>query len=108
MVNAFRQTALEHLCLQPSLQKIFNLEGQHVIETHAGFVEHTDAHETANHGITLEETLGVLRVKLEELTSSTTDFGKGERNAPDFALVAKAVLAGELCIDREIRKTGKS
>ena len=35
MVNAFRQTALEHLGLQPSLQEIFDFEGQHVIETHA-------------------------------------------------------------------------
>jgi len=97
MVNALRQTTLEHLSLQPSLQEILNLEGQHVIETHAGFVEHTNAHETANHGVTFEETLRVLGVEFEELSGSTTDFGKGERDAPNFSFVTEAVLAGELC-----------
>ena len=43
MVYAFCQTNLENLRLQPSLQEIFNLEGQHVIESHAGLIEHTDA-----------------------------------------------------------------
>lgn len=96
MVNTFRQTALEHLGLQTPLQEILDLKGQHVIETHARFIEHTDAHETANNGVTLKETLWVLGVELEKLSGSTTNFGEGERNAPDFALVTKAVLAGEL------------
>jgi hypothetical protein len=96
MMNTLCQTALEHLCLQPPLQEIFDLEGQHVIETHAGFIEHTNAHETTNHSVTLEETFGVLRVEFEQLTGGTTDFGEGECNTPDFALVAKAVFSGEL------------
>jgi hypothetical protein len=96
VVNALCQTTLKDLCLQSSLQEILYLEGQHVIETHAGFVEHTDPHQAANDGVTLEETLGILGVKLEKLSGSTTDFGEGEGNTPDFALVAKAVLTSEL------------
>ena len=54
-MDGFGQTTLENLSLQPSLQKIFDLEGRHVIETHAGLVQHTDAHETEDEGVTLEE-----------------------------------------------------
>lgn len=75
VVNTFSQTTLEHLSLQPSLQEILNLQGQHVIETHASFVEHTDPNETTDESVTLEQTLGVLVIELEEFTGSTTDFG---------------------------------
>ena len=96
MMDGFGQTTLENLGLQPSLQEIFDLEGQHVIETHAGLVQHTDAHETADEGVTLEETLGVLVVELEELTGCTSDFGEDEGDTPDLALVAEAVFTCEL------------
>ena len=55
--------------LKTTLQEIFGLEGEHVIELHAGLVEHTDTHETANEGIAFEETLGVLFVEGEKLTT---------------------------------------
>ena len=74
MMNALGETELEDLSLKPALQEILNLQGQHVIETHAGLIEHTDTDETTNQGVTLEETLRVLRVELEELTGSTTNF----------------------------------
>ena len=96
MVDGLREAALEDLGLETALQEVLDLEGQHVIETHARLVEHTDAHQTANQGVTLEETLGVLGVELEQLTGSTTDLGQNETNAPDLALVAQAVLASEL------------
>jgi len=96
MMDGFSQTTLENLSLQPSLQEIFNLECQHVIETHAGLVQHTDAHETADEGVTLEETFGVLVVELEELTGGTTDFGEDEGDTPDLAFVAEAVFTCEL------------
>ena len=49
----------------------FDLEGEHVIEFHAGFVEHADSDESANEGIAFEEALGVFFVESEELTSGT-------------------------------------
>ena len=96
VVDGLGQTALEDLGLEATLQEILDLEGQHVIETHARLVEHTDADETANEGVTLEETLGILVIELEQLTGSTTDLGEDKTNAPDLALVAEAVLASEL------------
>ena len=96
VVDALGQSALEHLSLQPSLQEILDLEGEHVIETHAGLIEHTDAHETADEGVTLEEALGVLVVELEQLTGGTTDLGQDQGDTPDLALVAETVFTGEL------------
>lgn len=96
MVNALGQAALEHLGLQPSLQEILDLQGQHVIETHARLVEHTNSDETTDKGVTLEQTLGILVIELEEFTSSTTDLGEDEGNSPDLALVAQTVFTSEL------------
>ncbi len=96
VVDALGQSALEDLGLQTALQEIFDLQSQHVIETHAGLIEHTDTDESSNQGVTLKETLGVLLVELKQLTGGTTNFGKDEGNAPDFALVAEAVFTGEL------------
>ena len=96
MVNGLGQAALEDLSLETALQEVLNLQGQHVIETHAGLIEHTDADETANEGVTLEEALGVLIIELEQFTGCTTDLGQDKTNAPDLALVAETVLAREL------------
>ncbi len=96
VVNGLGQAALEDLGLQATLQEVLDLQGQHVIQTHARLVEHTDANETTDKGVTLEETLGVLVIELEQLTGRTTDLGQDETDAPDLALVAKTVLAREL------------
>ena len=69
VVDRFRKTKLVDASLQTALQEIFNLEGQHVIELHAGLVEHTDTDETANEGIAFEETLGVLLIEGKQLTA---------------------------------------
>ena len=96
VVDGLSQTALEDLGLETTLQEVLNLERQDVIETHARLVEHTDTDETTNQGVTLEKTLGVLVIELEQLTGCTTNLGKNETNAPDLALVAETVLACEL------------
>ena len=96
VVNGLRQTALEDLGLETTLQEVLDLQGQHVIETHAGLVEHTDADETTDEGVTLEKALGILVIELEQLTGRTTNLGQDKTNAPDLALVAETVLAGEL------------
>ena len=96
-MDRLREANLEDLGLETTLQEVLDLEGQHVIETHAALIEHTDTNEAADEGVTLEETLRVLGVELEQLTRGTTDLGQDEANAPDLALVAEAVLAGELC-----------
>lgn len=54
--------------LEAALEEVLSLEGQDVIELHAGLVEHTDTDQAANEGIAFEETLGVLLVEGEQLT----------------------------------------
>jgi hypothetical protein len=70
MVDALRKTKLVDTSLEAALQEIFDLEGEHVIELHAGFIEHTDTDETANEGIAFEQALGVFFVESKKLTAS--------------------------------------
>ena len=68
VVDGLSETELVDTGLQTTLQEVLDVQGQDVIELHAGFVEHTDTHQTANQGITFEETLGVFLVEGEKLT----------------------------------------
>ena len=81
VVDGLRETALEDLRLETTLQEVLDLEGQHVIETHAALVEHTDADETADEGVTLEEALRVLVVELD-VSSENHDAREGHCDAP--------------------------
>jgi hypothetical protein len=114
VVDGLGKTELVDAGLETALQKVLNLEGKHVIELHAGLVEHTNTDKTANERVTLEEALGVLLVESKERTArmvsiaacaiggwcylpgSTTDLGEGQLDAPDLALVAQTILADEL------------
>jgi len=82
--------------LQATLQEIFDLQSQHVIQSHAVLIEHTNSHKTTDQGVTLEKTFGILLVELEKFTSSTSNLGENEGNSPQFPLVAETVLSSEL------------
>lgn len=69
VVDGLGETELVDAGLETALQEVLNLQGQDVIELHAGLVEHTDTDETANEGVTLEEALGVLLVERQERTA---------------------------------------
>lgn len=73
VVDGLGETELVDTSLEATLKEILDLEGEHVIELHAGLVEHTDTHETANQGVAFEETLGVLLVEGEQLTARLLD-----------------------------------
>ena len=73
VVDGLGETELVDAGLEAALQEVLDLQGQHVIELHAGLVEDTDTDETADEGVTLEETLGVLFVELEEFSGSSSD-----------------------------------
>lgn len=96
VMDRLGKTTLEDLSLESPLHEILNLEGQHVIETHLGLIEHTDTDETTDERVSFEQSLGVFYIQFEKLSSSTTDFGESESDTPDFALVSEAVLACEL------------
>ena len=69
VVDRLGKTELVDASLETTLQEVLDLQGQHVIELHAGLVEHTDTNQTANEGIAFEETLGVLLVEGQKLTT---------------------------------------
>jgi hypothetical protein len=96
VVDRAGETELPNTGLETALQEVLDLESKNVIELHAGLVEDTDTDETANEGIAFEQTLGVLLVEGEELTSSTTNLGQSQTDTPDLTLVAQAILADEL------------
>lgn len=79
VVDGLGETELVDTSLQATLKEILDLQGEHVIELHAGLVEHTDTHETANQGVAFEETLGVLLVEGEKLTAGLLDIEMLER-----------------------------
>ena len=68
VVDGLGKAQLVDQGLQTTLKEILDLEGQDVIELHAGVVKDTDTHQTANQSVTLEQTLGVLLVEGQELT----------------------------------------
>ena len=77
VVDGLSETELVDTGLQTTLQEVLDVQGQDVIELHARLVEDTNTDQTANQGITFEETLGVLLVEGEELTKravSTPNF----------------------------------
>lgn len=57
VVNGLGKTELVDASLQTALQEVFDLEGQDVIELHAGFVKHTDPDKTADERIAFEKSL---------------------------------------------------
>ena len=77
MMDGLGQPALEDLRLQPPLQEILNLEGQHVIQPHALFVQHADTDQSTNEGVSFEETFGVLGFEFKEFSSGMSDLGEG-------------------------------
>lgn len=115
MMDTLCQPELVDASLQSSLQEIFDLERQDVIEFHAGLVQHPNPNETANEGVSFKQSLGVFLIECQKLTSrlmlatmyhirawrryvpgSATDLRQCEHNAPHFTLVAKAIFADNL------------
>lgn len=74
VVDTLGEVRLEHLRLQSAFQEVLDFQRQHVIETHARLIEHTNTDETTDEGVTLEKALGVLVIEFEQLTGGTTDF----------------------------------
>ena len=68
VMDALGETELVDASLETALQEVLDLESEHVIELHAGFVEHTDTDETANEGVAFEQALGVFLFEGEKFT----------------------------------------
>jgi hypothetical protein len=116
VVNRLGQTALEDLGLQSSLHEVLGLQGQDVIESHTGVVQNTDSYQSSDQGVTLEESLGVLVVELEQLSGSSSDLctrmssdtrglaptftylGQGQLNPVNLSLVSETIFTGKLYV----------
>jgi hypothetical protein len=70
VVDGLGEAELVDAGLETALQEVLDLQGQDVIELHAGLVEHTNTDETADERVTLEQALGVLLVEREERTAA--------------------------------------
>ena len=68
VVDGLGKTELVDTSLETTLQEVLDLQGQDVIELHAGLVKDTDTDQTANEGVSFEQTLWVLLVKGKKLT----------------------------------------
>lgn len=96
VVDTLRQTQLEHLSLQPSLQEVLHPQAQHVVELHARLVQHSYAHQPPQQSVSLEETARVLLLERQQLSGGRSDLGEGVLDSPHLPLVPQAVLADEL------------
>ena len=52
MVDAFGEAQFEHLSLKTTLQKILQLEAEHIIQLHLLDVEHSNTDQTTQQGVT--------------------------------------------------------
>lgn len=68
MVDGLGETELVDTGLETALQEVLNTKGKDVIELHARLVEHTDTDQTANQGITFEQTFRVFLVEGKQFT----------------------------------------
>merc|ERR1719150_1113111 len=96
VVDGLGQPELEHLGLQPPLQEVLDLEAQHVVELHAGLVQHTDTDQATQQGVTFEKTFGVLLLQSEQFPGGRTDLGEAVLDPPYLPLVPEPVLSNEL------------
>merc|ERR1712203_1005511 len=96
VVNRLSKPELENLSLQSTLQEIFNLETEHEIELHLGFVQDSNPYEPPEKSISLEEPFLVFLFKSEQLSGSRPDLGQAVLDPPDLPLVPQAVLSNEL------------
>merc|ERR1711887_126680 len=96
VVDRLGKPELENLSLKSTLQEILNLQTEHEIELHLGFIQDSDPYEPPEKSISLEEPLLVLLFKSEELSGSRPDLGQTILDPPDLPLVPQTVLSNEL------------
>lgn len=54
VVDGAGEAEFVDLGLQAAFQEIFDFQSEHVVESHAGFVQDTDAHQSADQSVAFE------------------------------------------------------
>lgn len=96
VVDRSSQTQFENLSLQSSLQEIFWFQSQDVIQLHLVLWQHTNLHQSSDQSITFEQSLWVLLVSGQQVTSGSSDLGQLELNSVDFSLVLQSKFTSQL------------
>lgn len=96
VVDRSGQAQLENLGLQSSLQKVFGGQCQDVIQLHLVLGQDTNSHQSSDQGVTLKQSLGVLLVSGQKITSGSSDLGQLEVGSVDLSLVLQTILTSEL------------
>lgn len=96
VVDRSGQAQLENLGLQSSLQKVFGGQRQDVIQLHLVLGQDTNSHQSSDQGVTLKQSLGVLLVSGQKITSGSSDLGQLEVGSVDLSLVLQTILTSEL------------
>merc|ERR1719474_872892 len=96
MVNTLGESKLKHLSLEAPLQKVLNLQTEHVIKLHAGLIQHTDTHKTTQKGVSLKQSPVILLLESEQGSGSSPDLSQAVLDSPDLSLVPQTILANEL------------
>ena len=95
VVDRSGQTQLEDLGLQSSLQEVLWSQSQDVIQLHLVLWQDTDSDQSSDQSVTLEQSLFVLVVSGQQVTSSSSDLGQLETNSVDLSLVLQTELTGQ-------------
>lgn len=96
VVDRSGQTQLENLGLQSSLQEVLDSQGQNVIQLHSVLGQDTDSHQSSDQSVTFEQSLLILVVSGQQVTSSSSDLGQLESNSVNLSLVLQTVFTGQL------------
>lgn len=96
VVDRSGKTQLEHLGLQSSLQEVLWSQGQDVIQLHLVLWQDTDSHQSSDQSVTFEQSLLILVVSGQQVTSSSSDLRQLETNSVDLSLVLETVLTSQL------------
>lgn len=96
VVDRSGQTQLENLGLQSSLQEVLDSQGQDVIQLHLVLGQDTNSHQSSDQSVTFEQSLLILLVSGQQVTSSSSDLGQLETNSVDLSLVLQTEFTGQL------------
>mmetsp|Transcript_13476 Transcript_13476/g.22116 ORF Transcript_13476/g.22116 Transcript_13476/m.22116 type:complete len:200 (-) Transcript_13476:28-627(-) len=96
VVDRLSKSLLENFSLETAFHESLGGEGKDVLKGVLLISQKSISLKTADKGSSLEDTLGVLRVKSQKGTGGLSDFGKDKLHTPDLSLATKTVFTTEL------------
>ena len=90
MVERLREILLEHQSLKAATHDVSSLDTQHIIQLALVLIKKTQTRAAAEKSLTLENTLGILLIESEKISSGFTHLGQHNLNTPNLTLVFQA------------------